>query len=297
MSYETRVVLDRLGFAEAPRWHDDRLWVSDFYGHRVYSASPSGADLRVEAEVPQQPSGLGWLPDGRLLIVSMLDQRVLRREHTGELAIHAELGGLITGCANDMVVARDGKAYVSSFGFDMAAGDPLQPSVIVCVEPDGTAKVVADDVWFGNGMAITEKNELIVAESFGNRISMFDLRSDGSGRNRRSFAEFGPLPPTVDIASVLPALAVTPDGCCVDAEGALWVADPIHGRALRVREGGEILDVIEPGMFVFACMLGGLDGCELFLCTAADNDPVSRAAAFDATVISTRVGVPHAGRP
>ncbi|MBC3192843.1 SMP-30/gluconolactonase/LRE family protein [Pseudonocardia sp. C8] len=297
MARELTTVVPDLTFAESPRWHDNRVWFVDFYTHRVYSALEDGGDLRVEAEVPQQPSGLGWLPDGRLLTVSMRDARVLRREADGALVTHADLSAHVGGHLNDMVVDADGRAFAGNFGFDLMSGAPLAPAALLRIDPDGTVTPVADDMWFANGCVLTDDGRLLVAETFGNRISAFDVGVDGSLSNRRTWAGFGELPTETDVPSALGQLVVAPDGCCLDAEGALWVADALGNRLLRLREGGEILDEIDTGTGVYACMLGGADGRTLFACTAPDFAEEARRNAREAALVAVRVDVPHGGRP
>lgn len=297
MNREISTVLTGMSYLECPRWHDDRIWVADFYRHQVVSATEDGQDLRVEAEVPQQPSGLGWLPDGRLLVVSMRDRKLLRREPDGELAVHADLAGHVGGHPNDMVVDAQGRAYIGNFGFDLMGGADIAPSGLLRVDPDGSITHVTEDLWFANGSVITDDGVLIVDETFGNRVSAFDIEPDGSLANRRNWATFGELPAQRGLSDALPGLVVAPDGCALDAEGALWIADALHGRVIRVLEGGEIVAEITPGTGVFACGLGGADGRTLFICAAPDFDEHARAAAREAQLLSTRVEVPHAGRP
>lgn len=186
MSREITTVVTDLSYLECPRWHEGRIWFVDFYTYRVLSATADGGDLRTEAEVPGQPSGLGWLPDGRLLVVSMRDARLLRREADGTLVTHAELAGHVTGHANDMVVDAEGRAFVGNFGFDLMNGAPLVPTDLVRADPDGTVTTVAQDLWFPNGSVITDDNVLLVDETFGNRITAFDLTGDGELTNRRT---------------------------------------------------------------------------------------------------------------
>jgi sugar lactone lactonase YvrE len=297
VSREFTTVLSKLSYLECPRWHDDRIWAADFYTHQVLSAEPDGSDRRVEASVPAQPSGIGWLPDGRLLVVSMRDALLLRREADGSLVTHADLGPYVTGYPNDMVVDASGRAYVGNFGFDLMAGAPIEPTVLLRVDPDGTVTPVADDLWFPNGSVITEDNVLLVDETFGNRVSAFDIADDGSLTNRRVFAQFGAPPTSRVIAEALPQLVVAPDGCGLDASGALWIADAVHARVVRVSSAGEIVDEISPGTGVFACMLGGPDGRTLYLCAAPDFDEHARSAAREARLLATTVDVPHAGLP
>ena len=212
MTREITTVVSDLSYLECPRWHDGRIWFVDFYTHRVLSATADGGDLRTEAEVPAQPSGLGWLPDGRLIVVSMRDHRILRREADGTLVTHAELAGHVTGLANDMVVDADGRAYVGNFGFDLMNGAPLAPTVLVRADPDGTVTTVAEDLWFPNGSVITDEGVLLVDETFGNRITAFDLH-DGELTNRRTWASFGDLPKERELPGALGQIVVAPDGC------------------------------------------------------------------------------------
>jgi sugar lactone lactonase YvrE len=285
-------------YLEAPRWHDGRLWVSDFYQHKVVAIDMAG---RVEtiAEVPQQPSGLGWLPDGRLLIVSMRDQKILRREPDGTLAVHADLSGIAGGPLNDMVVDVEGRAYVGNFGFDLMGGAPMEVARLAVVTPDGQVSVAAEELYFPNGAMITpDGRTLIVNETFCNRISCFDIQAGGKLGPRRDWAVFGPMPDSRDIAALLPQAKVAPDGAALDAEGAVWVADAIGNRVLRVEKGGRVLAEVSTGdQGVFACALGGPDRQTLFLCVAPDFAEHLRAGARGAAIWSMRVQVPGAGLP
>lgn len=286
-------VASGLHFLEGPRWHENRIWFSDFYSHRVLSAREDGSDLRTEATVEHQPSGLGWLPDGRLLIVSMLDKKILRREPDGTLETHADLSGYATGAVNDMIVDAAGRVFVGNFGFDLMGGAPSATASLHRVDPDGTVTEAASDLWFPNGMVITPDGVLIVDETFGNRCSAFDLTADGQLVNRRVWASFGPVPS--EVGDALEEPPVGPDGCCLDAEGALWIADATGDRVLRVTEGGRITDEISPGTGVFACALGGADGRTLFACIAPDFDAKARSAAREAALLAYRVEVPAPG--
>jgi sugar lactone lactonase YvrE len=292
MTAQFTTVAEGFHFLEGPRWHDDRLWFSDFYGLKVRSVREDGSDLREEATVPGQPSGLGWLPDGRLLIVSMVDRKVLRRESDGTLVVHADLSSHATGHTNDMVVDAHGRAYVGNFGFDLMGGAPLDTASLHRVDPDGTVTEVADDLWFPNGSAITRDNVLLVVETWGNRVTAFDLTDAGELVNRRVWAEFGPLPTERGVVESLGQLAVAGDGACLDAEGALWIADAIGDRLIRVVEGGTITDEIRPGSPVYACALGGASGTTLFACAAPDFHEGPRKAATEARMLATRVTVP-----
>ncbi len=241
-------------FFESPRWHEGRLWVSDFWTFQVLAVSPDGTTEAV-AEVPGSPSGLGWLPDGTLLVVSMRERRLLRVDG-GATVLHADLSAYAGPECNDMVVDTAGRAYVGTIDFMAFADMPV--TNLVRVDPDGSATVAADGLSFPNGSVITpDGSSLIVAESWAQRLTAFDLQPDGSLANRRVWAELG--------------AGCAPDGIALDAEGAVWVADAGSKRAIRVREGGGILDEISAaGLDVIACALGGDDGRTLFLCTTPD---------------------------
>lgn len=291
-------VLEGLTFLESPRWHDGRVWVSDFYTGQVLSARADGSDRRLEAFVPAQPSGLGWLPDGRLLIVSMLDARLLRREHDGSLLTHADLRPFVNGPPNDMVVDRVGRAYVGEFGFDLMGGAGVAPARLLRVDPDGAVAPVAGDLWFPNGSVISEDPaRLIVTETFGNRVSVFGIAADGTLGARRDWATFGPPPSSADVRTTMREAARAPDGCTADAEGLLWVADALTGRVTRLREGGEEVEEVGGGVHAFACTLGGLDGRTLYMCAAPDSVEKRRRAECAARLLAVRVAVGHAGLP
>ena len=275
------VLLDGLGFAEGPRWHDDRLWFSDMATSKVVAVDLEGRAEEI-VEVPGRPSGLGWLPDGRLLVVSMAERRLMRFED-GALVEHADMSHLVNHDCNDMVVDGRGRAYVGNAGFDLREQPPkIRPAQIVLVTPDGEARVVDEGVVFPNGSVVTPDGAtLIVAETFGRRLTAFRIEADGSLAPGRSFAD---LPDR------------SPDGICLDAEGAVWVADATGSACVRVREGGEVTDVIDTGRGCFACMLGGPDRRTLFLLTA---DGFSGAAmrARTGAVETVEVDVPGAGWP
>ncbi|MGE0730080.1 MAG: SMP-30/gluconolactonase/LRE family protein [Acidimicrobiia bacterium] len=277
-----RTLVDGLSFPEGPRWHDGRLWFSDFYTHRVLAADLDG-NLETICEVPNQPSGLGWDPQGRLLIVSMLDRRLLRLEADGALATVADLSGLVTGPCNDMVVDAAGRAYIGNFGFDRHRGEAERTTVLVRVDPDGTCTVVDDDVFFPNGSVITDDGAtLVVGETWRQQLTAWTIAADGSLRDKRVWAETAPH---------------WPDGICLDAEGAIWVADPQGNVTVRVREGGQIADVVSSGeRGSFAAMLGGPQGRTLFVLTNTGSGP-DAAARRDGRIEVVEVDVPGAGRP
>src|SRR5271157_6087077 len=294
---EFTVLISGLSFTECPRWRDGRLYVSDFYTHRVLAVGMDGT-AETLAHVPQQPSGLGFLPDGRMLIVSMRDRKILRREVDGSLVEHADLSGLAPWHLNDMLVNHDGRAWVGNFGFDLMGGAQARSTVLIGVEPDGTAKVVADGLGFPNGMVLTpDDRTLIVAESMKSRLSAFDVTL-GSLGERWTWAAFGDPPASTDVGEALGQAAVVPDGICLDAEGAVWVADAVHSRLIRVAEGGRFLEERKTdGLGAFACMLGGDDGRTLFACVAPTFHQAQASANHQASILMTKVEVPHAGLP
>lgn len=295
-SRQPAVVADGFSYLECPRWHDGRLWVSDFYTEKVVAIDSRGG-TEVVAEIPQQPSGLGFLPDGRLLIVSMRDHRVLVRDESGKLAEHADLSGVVSGVLNDMVVDDRGRAWVGNFGFDLMGGAPLRYTTLTRVDADGSVSVAAEDLGFPNGMVILPGNVLVVAETFAGRLTAFDIGEDGELSGRRVWAQFGETPETDDVGEAVQRLEVAPDGICADAEGAIWVADAVHNRVIRVAEGGRILDEVDAGTGVFACMLGGDDGRTLYLCAAPSFAEHERRPVREAQLLAIGVEVPHAGLP
>ncbi len=292
------VVTDEFTYLEGPRWHDGMLWFVDFYTHGVYRVNPAG-DVEKIVHVDQQPSGLGWLPDGRMLVVSMKDRKILRLESDGRLVVHADLWDKCGGHANDMVVAVGGNAYVGEFGYDLMGGESHKSASLVLVRPDGSSQVVAEGLHFPNGMVITpDGKRLIVNELFGNRISQFDIRDDGTLGPRCDFANFGDLGDEPDLESRLGQATIIPDGLTLDSEGAVWFADTINHRAVRMAEGGKILEEVKTDPEgVFAVALGGHDGKTLFLCTAPDWDEGARKAAREGRMLSVEVEFPHAGTP
>jgi sugar lactone lactonase YvrE len=292
-------LLEGGSFFEAPRWHDGRWWVSDFYRHLVLAVTPGGGAEPV-MEVEGQPSGMGWLPDGSLLVVSMRDHRLLRRSPGGEVTTHADLTEHCGGHLNDMVVDGRGRAWVGNFGFDLMAGGDPRTSKLVRVGPDGDVAVAAEDMMFPNGSVVTpDGSTLIVGETLGCRYSAFTIAPDGSLTDQRVWAQLAPTPVLGTFAETFPQVSVAPDGCCLDAEGHIWAADALGGRCIRVAPGGPIVDEIRgpAGLGVFACMLGGDDGRTLMICAAPDFQEHVRREARDAVLLTTTVDVPHAGLP
>jgi sugar lactone lactonase YvrE len=287
-----RTVLDDLVFTEGPRWHDGRLWCSDMHDHRVIStALDGGADTIVRVD-DDEPSGLGWLPDGRLLVVAMETQRLLRVEPDGELAVHADLSSAARGSLNDMIVAADGTAYVGDMGVRIhELGAERRAGQTFRVAPDGSWECAADDLQSPNGHILTDDGRtLIVAESGGGRLTGFTVQADGTLTDRRTFAELTPERDDV--------LFAPPDGICLDADGAGWVADPLGARVFRVREGGEVTDTIRfTEVIPVACVLGGPDRRTLLMCVAADWKRDALVGTRTGRIVASDVDVPGAGRP
>ena len=275
-------LLHGLTFPEAPRWHDGRLWFSDFYTHRVVAVDPAGRAETI-LEIPQRPSGLGWTPDGTLLVVSMLDRRLLRVEN-GKARVHADLAAVATGPCNDMVVDGEGRAYVGNFGYDRHKGEPPRTTCLARVDPDGRVTRAAEDLFFPNGTVITpDGRTLIIGETQAHRLTAFDVAPDGTLSNRRVWAQLD--------------ASVFPDGMSLDAEGAIWVSDARGPALLRVREGGNVDRTVSTGArYAFACMLGGADRRTLFVCTSTGSGP-AMADKRDGAIETVRVDVPGAGLP
>lgn len=277
---QSRILLGGGAFLEGPRWRGDKLWFSDMHGGQIMTVDINGC-TEVIANVPQRPSGLGWLPDGKMLVVSMTDRKLLRMESNG-LVEHADLSGLAPHECNDMVVDRQGRAYVGHFGFDHFSHADFQPASLIAVETDGSARVVASDLSFPNGTVITDDGRtLIVGESYGRRLTAFDVEDDGSLSNRRVWAD----------------LRMAPDGICLDAEGCIWVASPTERALVRVREGGVIASRIEVGRKAIACMLGGRDRRTLFALTSETTQPRKARELRSASIETFTVDVPGAGLP
>jgi sugar lactone lactonase YvrE len=278
---EPRTLLAGLMFGESPRWHDGRLWFSDMGAQEARSVDLDG-NSEVVASVPGMPMGIGWPPDGRMLIVSARDGRLLRIEHDGSLATHADLTGLERHPWSDMVVDGRGNAYVGNIGFDFPGGE-FAPGIVALVRPDGSATRVADGIAFANGMAVTPDNAtLILAESYGNRLTAFDVAEDGGLSNRRVWAVLG---------------GGVPDGICLDGEGAVWYSDVPNKRCVRVREGGEVLETVQLDRGCFACALGGDDRRTLFMMAAEFSSTAAMSGQRTGQVLTTSAPAPAAGWP
>jgi sugar lactone lactonase YvrE len=279
---EPQILTTGLVFGESPRWHDGRLWFSDMGANEVAAVDLEGTS-QVVARVPAMPMGTGWLPDGCLLIVSALDGRVVRMMPDGSLVTHADLTTVGEHPWSDMVVDGRGNAYIGNIGFDFP-GSEFAPGIVALVTSDGSAQQVANDVAFPNGMVVTPDNStLILAESYANRLTAFDIAADGSLSNRRVWADLD---------------GGFPDGICLDAEGAVWYGDVPNKRCVRVREGDEVLQAIDLNRGCFACMLGGVDRRTLFL-MAAEFSAASMAGDGPRTgqVLTVEAPAPGVGWP
>jgi sugar lactone lactonase YvrE len=296
---ELSTLLEGGSFFEGPRWRDGRWWVSDFYRGTVSTVTTDGTE-EIVLEVPEQPSGLGWMPDGSLLVVSRKDFRVLRHTPGGEVTEHADLSGMASGHLNDMVVDAAGRAYVGNFGFDLMAGADPSSTDLIRIDPDGTVTVAASGLWFPNGTVITDDGRtLIVGETVAARYTQFSIAEDGSLTDRTLWGQMEPEPSFDSFEQTLAELKFAPDGCALDAEGCIWSADAVGGRVARLAPGGEVLDVVHgpEGLGVFACMLGGEDGRTLLICAAPDFLEHLRMDKREAVLLTTTVDVPHAGLP
>jgi sugar lactone lactonase YvrE len=293
-AHDLRTLLDGFTFGEGPRWRDGALWFSDMHGHRVLRVTTDGRDtsaVETVAEITDDdPSGLGWLPDGRLLVVAMESQQLRRVEADGSVVVHADLSSAARGDLNDMIVAADGTAYVGDMGARVQAGGEMVPGQTLRVAPDGAWECAADDLLAPNGHVLSDDGRtLIVAESGGGCLTAFAVAADGTLSERRTFAELVPSRDGVPFAP--------PDGICLDAEGAVWVADPIGRRVFRVREGGDVTDQIDFDDVPVACVLGGDGRRTLMMCVAADWKRDALAGRTTGRILATDVAVPGAGRP
>lgn len=281
--FSPAVLADGFIFLEGPRWRDGELWFSDMWDHQVKRISPTGEVVAV-ASVAERPSGLGFLPDGTLLIVSMANRTVYRHED-GKLVVHADLGNTVQADVNDMIVDRDGRAYVGNFGYDLFNDAEPRNAELVLINPDGSHRIVADDLAFPNGMVLTNDGAgLVVAETFGNCLTAFDREPDGSLKNRRVFADLGDY---------------TPDGICLDAEGGIWAASFMTGDFLRVVDGGTITDQfnVGPGKAAVACQIGGPDNRTLYCLTFEGEIEDIAKGERRARIETVNVSIPGAGSP
>src|SRR5438132_1452443 len=281
MEMKTTVLVEHLSFPESPRWHDDRLWFSDWGAQEVIAVDLKGKS-EVITRIQSFPFCIDFLPDGRLLVVSARDQLLLRMEPDGSLVTHAILSSLSDHPWNEIVVDGRGNAYINNIGFDFPGGE-FATGIIALVTPDGSTRQVADGVAFPNGMVVTPDNAtLIVAESYGKRLTAFDITADGSLSNRRVWADLD---------------GGSPDGICLDAENAVWYGDVPNKRCVRVREGGEVLQTVELDRGCFACTLGGADRSTLFMMATEWRGPENMLQGHTGQVLSVAAPAPGVGWP
>ncbi len=274
ITLKTEVLLDGLIFPESPRWHEDKLWFVDMEDHKVMTVDLKG-NTETILEISSRVSGLGWLPDNKLLVVSMDDNYLLRLDPEGVnmVADFNEFGPVLM---NDMVVDKKGRAYVGNFGFDYLNGKPFAPTKLILVYPNGDVKVVAENMAFPNGTVITPDDKtLIIAETFAVQLTAFDIMDDGSLTGRRVWANLKSL---------------APDGICLDAEGGIWLAAPGRQRVVRVLEGGQITHIVRVENDAYACMLGGIDRKTLFVATSKHTRDAGK-------IEFVEVDIPGAGLP
>jgi sugar lactone lactonase YvrE len=281
-----QVLMRDVAFGESPRWHDGRLWFTDWGTQEIVAVDLEGkSEVMAGVDFPAFPMSIDWLPDGRLLIVAARDGVLLRQESDGSLVTHADLSGLAEKGLpwNELVVDGRGNAYINNVGFDFPGGE-FAPGTIALLASDGSAREVAAGLAFPNGMAVTADNAtLIVAESYGSKLSAFDITPDGSLANRRTWADLS---------------GDHPDGISVDADGAVWYGDVGNKHCVRVAEGGEVLQTIDLDRGCFACTLGGEDGGTLFMLAQDWGGPANmQNGEHSGQVLTAQAPAPAAGWP
>ena len=306
---ELKKLTGGLYFGEGPRWHENKLWFSDFYSHKVMTLDENNS-LETVCVVPSQPSGLGWLPNGDLLIVSMLDRKILKFSE-GSISVHADLSEYVAHKCNDMVVGRDGTAYVGNFGMG-DAGESLNSTHLMIVKSDGTVLKGPDNLLFPNGTVITEDGKkLIIAETLGAKLTSFDIEDNGELTNRKLWARTSPLfslliikflssmgfdLSKVDFSKYSKNLHV-PDGICLDEKNGIWIASPTTKAVVRIEKGGNITDTINTPKGAFACMLGGKERKTLYVIISNSSDPEEAQASPEGEIHSIEVEIPGVGKP
>jgi sugar lactone lactonase YvrE len=278
---DPHTLMTGLAFGESPRWHQGRLWFSNWTAQEIIAVDPQGkSEVVMRLPFSAFPFSLDWLPDGRMVIASSSDRPLLRQEADSALVAHAKL----TGGFNEIVVDSGGNAYLNGAGFNPLAGEPFAPGSITLVTPEGVTRQVAAGIAFPNGMAITpDDTTLIVADSYGKCLTAFNIAADGSLSKQRIWADLG---------------EGVPDGICMDVEGAVWYADVPNQRCVRVREGGQVLQTVELDRGCFACMLGGEDSSTLFIMAAEWHGMDNMVnAPRTGQVVTVKAPAPHAGKP
>ncbi|MET0522619.1 MAG: SMP-30/gluconolactonase/LRE family protein [Jiangellaceae bacterium] len=274
---EISLVFSDLRFPEGARWHDGRLWFSDMHTGQVFKSNPAARTLEEVVVVADQPSGLGWLPDGSLLVSCMIDRKVRRLDPDGRLSVLADVSSLTDAPVNDLVTTDGGQTFLGGFGYDLYADAPQAPGPIFRIDPDGRATLVEEDMVFPNGMVVLPgTSTLVVAETWGARLTAFDVDEHGDLTNKRIWAE---LPP-----------GSTPDGICADEAGGVWVSSITTSQFLRVEEGGRVTRTIEvEGRCATDCVLGGPHGTTLFLLTSNSwmpSETAGRAGRIEAVEVA-----------
>ena len=278
-----QLLVDGVDFGEGPRWHDGALWYSDFYQRSIYRVTADGQRAAVFSGLDDRPSGMGWLPDGTLVVVFMTSRRIMRDNGDGTLVEYADLSDVAAWHCNDMVVDDNGNIYVGNFGFDLETQAEFQPADLALIRPDGSITVAATALAFPNGSVITPDGDtLIVGQTFGGDYQAFTIGDDGTLSDRRQWAE-------------IPGTA--PDGCTLDAGGGIWFSDALGSQVVRVEEGGAVTDRVATPQPTFACTLGGDDGRTLHVLCAPGSHPDEVADKAGGAIYTMRVGHPHAGRP
>lgn len=298
MSRTFHTLVDGGDYFEGLRWHNGRWYAADAFGGIVLSIDPEGRRTDL-MKVDALCSGIGWLPDDSLLVVSIKDRRLLRRTADGEVSYHADFSELCEYWINDMFVDTAGRAWVGSMGFDIVNGAAPATGDLLCADADGSVRVAASGLWFPNGVVVTgDGRTLIVAETFAGRLTAFTIAADGTLSDRRVLAQFGPEPvPTASAAEMLTTLELAPDGLTIDREDHVWVADAANRRCVRVSPDGKVTDEIAApgGTNLYSCALGGADGTELVLALAEGFFEAAQGVTGTASLVATRVDVPVAG--
>ena len=304
------LLAENLHFGEGPRWHNNKLWFSDFYQHSVMTLDLAGKIEKI-VEIPNQPSGLGWLPNGDLLIVSMLDRKIMKYSNN-ELSLHSDLSKLTPFRCNDMVVDKDGDAYVGNFGSLHHARD-VKPTCLIHVDPQGNAEIAAKKLDFPNGTVITpDGKKMIIGETYAGRLTSFDIGLDKRLSNRKVWAKMMPTWYYIGVRFALATIykllnlqvkegSITPfpvpDGICLDEGNGVWVASPTTSEVIRFEEGGVITDRLATPDRAYACMLGGDDGKTLFVITGKSSIPEEAQSEKNGKIYTTLVKFARAGYP
>ena len=305
MNREFKLETEDLYFSEGPRWHDNKLWFSDFYHKAVMTLDESGSIEKI-VDIPNQPSGLGWLPNGDLIIVSMLDRKLMKFKD-GELSVYADLSELTPYRCNDMVIDAKGNAYVGNFG-SLDHGADVRPTCLIHVDPNGSPLIAAEKLDFPNGtVIIPDGTKMIIGETYAGRLTSFDIDKEGKLSNRKVWSQMIPLY-YYYISKIARFLKIepeegkgmpfpVPDGICLDDHNGVWVASPTTTEVVRYTEGGKITDRITTPNRAYACMLGGHDGKTLFVCTANTSTPEDASSEKTGKIYSIQVDHPRTGYP